>query len=232
VRENYGLQIWLAFIGKPVRMSSQANKLIGCFDEILRSHGGVLAERHVVLAPDVESRNANLANGNVEIVVTGAIPIECRPTGSRLGKPLRSLVNEVFRHARVECSAQRSGSAGEQGRPRRTVAESKEADVVETAVLFGIGLTGILKSDRVRRREHGQRLQPLWMGRCKRPRNHAAPIVRDDTERLGADGVGYSKDIVHETTWTIFSHVERSGTRGIATLVESDGPLSGRAQSF
>ena len=50
MRENYGLQIWFAFIGKPVRMSSQANKLIGCFDEILRSHSGVLAERHVGLA--------------------------------------------------------------------------------------------------------------------------------------------------------------------------------------
>ena len=72
MRENYGLQIWLAFIGKPVRMSGQANKLIGCFDEILRSHGGVLAERHVVLAPDVEGRNANLASGNAEIVANGA----------------------------------------------------------------------------------------------------------------------------------------------------------------
>jgi hypothetical protein len=55
------------------------------------------------------------------------------------------------------------------------------------------------------------------MGRCKRPRNHAAPIVSDDMERLRADGVGDSKDIVHETVWTIFSHVERSGTTGIAT---------------
>jgi hypothetical protein len=54
VRENYGLQIWLAFIGKPVRMSGQANELIGCFNEILRSHRGILAERHVVFAPDVE----------------------------------------------------------------------------------------------------------------------------------------------------------------------------------
>jgi hypothetical protein len=69
VRENYGLQIRLAFIGKPVRMSGQANELIGRFDKIFRSHGGVLAERHVVLAPDVEGRNANLAGGNVEIVV-------------------------------------------------------------------------------------------------------------------------------------------------------------------
>lgn len=86
MRENYGLQIWLAFIGKPVRMSSQANKLIGCFDKMLRSHGGVLAERHVVLAPNVEGRNANLASGNVEIVVNGAIPIECRGKGSWLGK--------------------------------------------------------------------------------------------------------------------------------------------------
>jgi hypothetical protein len=74
-------------------MSGQANKLIGCFDEILRSHGGVLAERHVVLAPDVEGRNANLAGGNVEIIVNGAIPIQCRGKGSWLGKPLRSLVN-------------------------------------------------------------------------------------------------------------------------------------------
>ena len=70
------------------------------------------------------------------------------------------------------------------------------------------------------------------MGRCKRPRNHAAPIVSDDMERLRADGVGDSKDIVHETVWTIFSHVERSGTTGIATLVESDGPVSGRPHSF
>jgi hypothetical protein len=92
VREDYGLQIWLAFIGKPVRMSSQANKLIRCFDEILRSHGGVLAERHVVLAPNVEGRNANLASGNVEIVVNGAIPIECRGKGSWLGKPMRGQV--------------------------------------------------------------------------------------------------------------------------------------------
>jgi hypothetical protein len=69
----------------------------------------------------------------------------------------------VFRHARVECSAQTSGSVGEQGRLGRTVAESKEADVVEAAVLFGIGFTGHLKGDRVRRREHGQRLEPLWM---------------------------------------------------------------------
>ena len=113
VRENYGLQIRLAFIGKPVRMSGQAKELIGRFDKIFRSHGGVLAERHVVLAPDVESRNANLASGNVEIVVNGAIPIEGRRKGSWLGKPLRSLVNEVFRHAPVECSAQPSGSAGE-----------------------------------------------------------------------------------------------------------------------
>jgi hypothetical protein len=70
------------------------------------------------------------------------------------------------------------------------------------------------------------------MGRCKRPRNHAAPIVSDDMERLRANGVGDSKDIVHETVWTIFSHVERSGTTGIATLVERDGPVSGRAQRF
>jgi hypothetical protein len=35
VRENYGLQIWLAVIGMPVRMSGQANELMGCFDEIL-----------------------------------------------------------------------------------------------------------------------------------------------------------------------------------------------------
>ena len=76
-------------------MSGQANELIGCLDEILRSHGGILAERHVVLAPDVDGRNANLPSGNVEIVVNGAIPIECRGKGSWLGKPLRSLVNEV-----------------------------------------------------------------------------------------------------------------------------------------
>jgi len=44
VRENYGLQIWFAFIEKPVRMSGQANELIGRFDEIPRSHGGVHAE--------------------------------------------------------------------------------------------------------------------------------------------------------------------------------------------
>jgi hypothetical protein len=232
VRENYGLQIRLAFIGKPVRMPGQANELIGCFDEIHRSHSGVLAERHVVLAPDVEGRNANLACGNVEIVVNGAIPIQCRGKGSWLGKPLRSLVNQVFRHARVECSAQPSGSVGEQGRLRRTIAESKEADVVETAILCGIGFTGLLKGDRVRRREHGQRLDPLWMGRCKRPRNHAAPIVSDDMERLRADGVSDSEDIVHETAWTIFSHLERSGTTGIAALVESDGPVSSRAKSF
>src|SRR6476620_2688208 len=183
------------------------------------------------LAPNVEGRNANLASGNVEIVVNGAVPIERRGKGSWLGKPLRSLVNEVFRHARVECSAQPSGSVGEQGRLGRTVTESK-ADVVETVALFEIGFTGLLKGDRVRRREHGQRLEPLWMGRCERPRNHAAPIVSDDMERLRADGVGDSKDIVHETVWTIFSHVERSGTTGIATLVESHGSVSGRAQSF
>jgi hypothetical protein len=205
VRENYGLQIRLAFIGKPVRMFGQANELIGRFDKIFRSHGGVLAERHVVLAPDVEGRNANLAGGNAEIVVNGAIPIERRGKGSWLGKPLRSLVNEVFRHARVECCAQPSGSAGEQGQFGRTVAESKEADVVETAVLCGIGFTGILKGDRVRRREHSQRLEPLWMGGCKRPRNHAAPIVSDDMERWRANGVGDSKDIVHETVRTIYS---------------------------
>jgi hypothetical protein len=51
-------------------------------------------------------------------------------------------------------------------------------------------------------------------------------------ERLRANGVRNSKDIVHEAVWTIFSHVERSGAAGIATLVESDGPVSGRAQSF
>ena len=198
--------------------AGQANKLIGCFDEIPRSHG-VLAERHVVLTPDVEGRNANLASGNAEIVVNGAIPIECRGKGSWLGKPQRSLVNEVFRHARVECSTQPSGSIGEQGRLGRTVAEPKEADVVETVVLFGIDFTGHLKGDRVRRREHGQRLDPLWMGGCKRQRNHAAPIVSDDMEGLRADGVGDSEDIVHETVWTIFSHVERSGAAGIATLV-------------
>lgn len=70
------------------------------------------------------------------------------------------------------------------------------------------------------------------MGRCKRPRYHAAPIVSDDMERLRANGIGDSKDIVHETVWTIFSHGERSGTAGIVTLVESHGPVSGRAQSF
>jgi hypothetical protein len=51
-------------------------------------------------------------------------------------------------------------------------------------------------------------------------------------ERLRANGIGDSKDIVHETVWTIFSHGERSGTTGIATLVESHGSVSGRAQSF
>jgi hypothetical protein len=105
-------QIWLAFIGKPVRMSGKANKSIGCFDESVCSHGGVLAERHVVLAPDVEGRNANLASGNVEIIVNGSIPIECRGKSSRLGKPLRSLVNQAFRHARVERNAQPPGSVG------------------------------------------------------------------------------------------------------------------------
>ena len=169
VRENYGLQIRLAFIGKPVRMSGQANELIGRFDKIFRSHGGVLAERHVVLAPNVEGRNANLASGKVEIIVNGAIPIERRGKGSWLGKAQRSLVNEVFRHARVECSAQPSGSAGEQGQFGRTVAESKEADVVETVVLCGIGFTGILKGDRVRRREHGQRLEPLSSAHATMP---------------------------------------------------------------
>ena len=152
VRENYGLQIRLAFIGKPVRMSGQAKELIGRrFDKIFRSHGGVLAERHIVLAPDVESRNANLASGYVEIVVNGAIPIERRRKGSWLGEPLRSLLNEVIGHARVECSAQPPGSAGKQGQFGRTVAESEEADVVETVVLGGIGFAGILKGDRVRR---------------------------------------------------------------------------------
>jgi len=51
-------------------------------------------------------------------------------------------------------------------------------------------------------------------------------------ERLRANGFGDSKNIIHETIWTIFSHAERSGATGIATLVESDGPVSGRAQSF
>src|SRR5258707_3373636 len=62
-------------------MSGQANELIGRFDEIPRSHGGVLAERHVVLAPDVEGRSANLASGNVEIVVNGPIPISVSRKG-------------------------------------------------------------------------------------------------------------------------------------------------------
>ena len=123
MRENYGLQIWLAFIGKPVRMSGQANELIGCFDEILRSYSGVLAERHVILAPDVEGRNANLASENVEIVVNGAIPIECRGKGSWLGKPLRSLVNEVFQHARVNAARSLrapSASKADSGEPSRS----------------------------------------------------------------------------------------------------------------
>ena len=51
-------------------------------------------------------------------------------------------------------------------------------------------------------------------------------------ERLRANGVGDSKDIVHETVWTIFSHVERSGTTGIATLVESDCPVSGCPKAY
>jgi hypothetical protein len=51
-------------------------------------------------------------------------------------------------------------------------------------------------------------------------------------ERLRANSVGDSKDIVHETVRTIFSHVERPGATGIATLVESDGPVTGRDQSF
>jgi hypothetical protein len=50
-------------------------------------------------------------------------------------------------------------------------------------------------------------------------------------ERQRANGVRNSKDIVHETVWTIFSHVERSGAARIATRVESDGPVSGRTQS-
>src|ERR1700761_1698436 len=91
---------------------------------------------------------------------------------------------------------------------------------------FEIGFTGLLKGDRVRRREHGQRLEPLWVGCCKRPRNHAAPIMSDDMARLRTNSVGDSKGIFHETLWTIFSHVERSGSTGIATLVESDGPVS------
>jgi len=70
------------------------------------------------------------------------------------------------------------------------------------------------------------------MGRCKRPRNHAAPIVSDNMERLRTNGVGDSKNIIHETVRMILSHVERSGTTGIATLIESHGPVSGRAQSF
>ena len=69
------------------------------------------------------------------------------------------------------------------------------------------------------------------MAGCERPRNHAAPVVSDDMERLRANGVGDSKDVVHEAVWTIFSHVERPGAAGIATLVESDGPVSGRTQS-
>jgi hypothetical protein len=64
------------------------------------------------------------------------------------------------------------------------------------------------------------------------PRNHATPIVSDDMERLRTNGVGDSKNIVHETVRTIVSHVERSCAAGIATLVESDGPISGRAKSF
>src|ERR1700747_3260071 len=70
------------------------------------------------------------------------------------------------------------------------------------------------------------------MAGCERPRNHAAPVVSDDMERLRANGVGDSKDVVHEAVWTIFSHVERPGAAGIATLVESDRSVSGRAQSF
>ena len=123
VRENFGLQIRLAFIRKPVHMSGQANKLIGCFDEILRSHGGVLAERHVVFAPDVEGRNTNLASGNVEIIVNGAIPIQCRGKSSWFGKPPRGLANKVLRHARVECGAQPSApsaSKADSGEPSRS----------------------------------------------------------------------------------------------------------------
>jgi hypothetical protein len=79
-----------------VRVSGQADELIGRLDEIFRSHGGVLAERHIILAPDIEGRNTNLAGRNVEIVVNGAVPIERRGKGSWLGKPQRGLVNEVF----------------------------------------------------------------------------------------------------------------------------------------
>jgi hypothetical protein len=53
----------------------------------------------------------------------------------------------------------------------------------------------------------------------------------DDMERL-RQRPRLPKDIIHETVWTILSDVERSGTTGIATLVESDGPVSGRAKSF
>ena len=60
------------------------------------------------------------------------------------------------------------------------------------------------------------------------------PCRSNHERRYGktARSVGDSKDIFHETLWTIFSHVERSGSTGIATLVESDGPVSGRPHSF
>jgi hypothetical protein len=54
VRKNERVQIRLAFIEKPVCMSGQADELIGRLDEIFRSHGGILAERHIVLAPDIQ----------------------------------------------------------------------------------------------------------------------------------------------------------------------------------
>jgi hypothetical protein len=99
----------------------------------------------------------------------------------------------VVRQWIFECSAQPSGSAGEQVRLGRTVAESKEADVVETVVLCGIGFAGILKGGVERTVSDLSRVD----GRCKRPRNHATPIASDEMERLRANGVGDSKDIRH-----------------------------------
>ena len=42
--------------------------------------------------------------------------------------------------------------------------------------------------------------------------------------KLRANGVGDSKDIVYESVWTIFCHVEGAGATRIATLIEPPRP--------
>jgi hypothetical protein len=75
-----------------------------------------------------------------------------------------------------------------------------------------------------------QGFEPLRVGSGHMPRDDCTPVVADEMESAGAQGVCHTDDVTHEPVDGVFLDPLRSRVRRVATLFGRHRKISGRRQ--